>query len=126
MSGLEMYLLLKLDSVVGLAVAISIILGIALLIVAINGRIDADIMGTPFPKKICAWLGVPTLLFVIIATLTPTTKEMAIIYVTPKITAAISNNEELKKLPDGILSLANEWIEELKLSKETKDSATKH
>lgn len=44
------------------------------------------------------------------STLLPTTKEMAIIYVVPK----IINNEIVSKIPDKLLNLSSEWIEELR------------
>lgn len=44
----------------------------------------------------------------------PDTKEMAIIYVTPKIVNSVMANEQLQKLPNNLLSLANAWIEEFK------------
>lgn len=44
----------------------------------------------------------------------PNTKEMAIIYVTPKIVNSVMANEQLQKLPNNLLSLANAWIEEFK------------
>lgn len=46
----------------------------------------------------------------------PTTKEMAAILLIPK----VANNEQIQKLPGNILTLANEWLEELKPEKEKK------
>jgi hypothetical protein len=40
----------------------------------------------------------------------PTTKQMAVIMVAPK----VINNEQVQKLPNQVLELANEWLEELK------------
>jgi ABC-type uncharacterized transport system auxiliary subunit len=39
----------------------------------------------------------------------PTTKEMAVIYVVPK----IMNNENAKKIPDKVFKLADEWLEKM-------------
>lgn len=39
----------------------------------------------------------------------PTTKQAAIIYCLPK----IANNEQVQKIPDKILKLSNEWLDEL-------------
>jgi len=44
----------------------------------------------------------------------PNTKEMAVIYVTPKVVNSVMANEQIQKLPDNLLSLANAWIEEFK------------
>lgn len=49
-----------------------------------------------------------------IALFVPTTKEMAAIIVIPK----IANSETVKELGDGVVALAQEWIEELKPNKE--------
>lgn len=50
----------------------------------------------------------------LIALLVPTTKEMAAIIVIPK----LANSETVKELGDGVVTLAKEWIEELKPNKE--------
>lgn len=52
--------------------------------------------------------------------LVPSTKEMAAILIVPKLADSIASNKEIQKLPDNLLGLANEWIEELKLSKKDK------
>lgn len=44
----------------------------------------------------------------------PTTKEMCAIKVLP----AIINNEDMQELPNKVVDLANEWLEELKPQKE--------
>ena len=46
----------------------------------------------------------------------PNTKEMCAIKVIPKIV----NNEQAQELPEKIVNLANEWIEELRPDKEVK------
>ena len=50
-----------------------------------------------------------TIIFITIASLIPNTKQMAIILVAPK----VINNEQVQKLPNQVLELANEWLEEL-------------
>jgi uncharacterized membrane protein len=59
-------------------------------------------------------------LLIFICAMTPTTKEMAAIIIIPKIYNATTSNEEFKKLPNNILNLANEYIEELKPDKVVK------
>jgi hypothetical protein len=49
-------------------------------------------------------------LILIIGTFLPNTKQMAVILVAPK----VINNEQVQKLPNQVLELANEWLEELK------------
>lgn len=46
----------------------------------------------------------------------PTTKEMCAIKVLP----VIANNDEVQQLPNKVVELANEWIDELKPNKENK------
>jgi hypothetical protein len=57
----------------------------------------------------------------VLCSLTPTTKEMAAIILIPKLTNAVTQNEELKKLPNNLLSLANDWIVELRPDKKETD-----
>ena len=45
--------------------------------------------------------------------LLPTTKEMAAILILPKVYSSVSANEELKKIPNNLVRLANEWIESM-------------
>lgn len=52
--------------------------------------------------------------FLLLSLAMPNTKEMAIIYVTPKVVNSVMANEELKKLPSNLVGLANSWIEEFK------------
>jgi len=47
--------------------------------------------------------------FSVIQVMLPTTKQMALIYVVPKIV----NNENLQKIPDNVLQLINGYLEEL-------------
>ena len=49
----------------------------------------------------------------LINTIIPSTKEAAVILVTPK----IINNEDVKKIPAKVAVLANEWLEELRPKK---------
>lgn len=51
-----------------------------------------------------------SLVIIVVATFIPTTKQLAVILVAPK----VINNEQVQKLPNQVLELANEWLEELK------------
>lgn len=58
------------------------------------------------------WIG-HSLMFcflLVFSVLIPNTKQMAIILVAPK----VINNEQVQKLPNQVLILANEWLEELR------------
>jgi len=52
--------------------------------------------------------------------LTPSTKEMAFILVAPKLYDAVSKNKDLQEMPSKVVTLANEWLEELRPEKEEK------
>ena len=47
----------------------------------------------------------------------PSTKQMAVILVAPK----IINNEQVQKLPQQVLDLANDWMNELKPKEESNE-----
>jgi len=53
-------------------------------------------------------------IFLLLAMAMPDTKQMAIIYVTPKVVNSVMANEQIKKLPSNLVGLANAWIEEFK------------
>ena len=56
------------------------------------------------------------LIFNVIYTCLPSTKEMAVIYVLPK----IINNKQVQEIPKKFLKLADDWIEELSPEKKEK------
>ena len=58
-------------------------------------------------------LSVLSLIGIVLATFVPTTKELAAIYIVPK----IANSETVKDLGEGIVTLSREWIEELRPEK---------
>ena len=58
--------------------------------------------------SIALWVSLGAGILVVV----PTTKQMATIIVAPKIINSVANNEELKKIPNNLLKLANEWVEE--------------
>lgn len=109
----QMYWLTRLDSLIGASLPfmiLGVLFSVAWVVVkAINiqeqdGAVDKFLS---FSK----WFVFPILLIGLIGqTLIPSTKDMAAILVAPK----ILNNSEVQKLPDNILKLANEWMEELR------------
>lgn len=56
----------------------------------------------------------------LLAMFMPSSKTLAAMYFLPPLYNAVVENEEAKKLPDNVVGLANEWIEELKPNKEKK------
>ena len=58
-------------------------------------------------------LSVLSLIGIVFATFVPTTREMAAIYVVPK----IANSQTVKDLGEGVVTLAREWVEELRPAK---------
>ena len=111
-SSMQMYWLLMLDNIVGLFVV--------LLCLSVIGFIMLlHVNDEPITAPLKNWL----LIFLsagifsgIALTFIPTTKQMAAIIVVPK----IINNERVQQLPDQILNLGIEWLEDLKPKKETK------
>ena len=70
-------------------------------------------------KPLVKWLfstvlSVLIFLGVFLAVFVPSTKEMAAIYVVPK----IANSQTVKDLGEGVVTLAREWLEELRPAKE--------
>lgn len=61
------------------------------------------------------WIGFPVMFILsIVANIMPTTKQLAAIYLLPK----IMENKKVTDLPDKALTLANEWLEELSPAKD--------
>ena len=69
-------------------------------------------------KKVLYWCPIfilPLILF-IGSVFIPTTKEMCAIKAIP----VVVNNKQVQEMPNKVLELANEWIDELKPNKESK------
>ena len=67
-----------------------------------------------FHKMICVFFLLLFFSSIAICVFVPTTREMAAIYVVPK----IANSETVKDLGEGIVTLAREWIQELRPNKQ--------
>jgi hypothetical protein len=134
-----LYLLLKCDSIIGMMrsvaffPAVILFVGILLFVTAgiiqfsiwcndsippiTKGEIaDRDNVARAFRKV--AWttiaISLPVFLVVqLIIGLLPTTREMAIIYVVPK----VLENPAVCGIPNKLLTLSNEWLEELRPGK---------
>jgi hypothetical protein len=114
---MQMYWLVMLDNISFMATFITIIGGGALLVTAIGFLIIQESID-PFKKLKKFWLTSVTIVSVcaLIGTFIPTTKQMAAIIVVPKIV----NNEQVQQMPDKVLNLGLEWLEELKPEKGAK------
>ena len=128
----QMYWLLRLDSFVMLSVLLCAISFVISLLFAIAGFINAD-TAKIMPKsdiskresvnarvffRVSKYGFVAFLVSMIVCAFVPDTKEMAVIIVTPRVINALSENEEIKQIPDNLVNLANSWIEELKPKEE--------
>jgi hypothetical protein len=114
MSSLFLYILLKLDTIKtillfgwGSFIYVIFVGLIADMYVDINTTQSEwySIVKKFRPYLICT-LGV---IIVIISYLIPSSKEMAIIFVVPKVV----NNETIQKIPQKILKLGDDWLDEL-------------
>ncbi len=74
---------------------------------------DDKIRGKKLFKK-SFWLLIPIFLLILPLVFVPTTKEMCAIKIIP----IVANNEDVQELPNKIVELANEWVEELKPKKD--------
>jgi len=117
-TGFDIYLLTRADYIqlvfltFGTISAIgSIILAI---IVGINKSFGDDIS---FEKKILKWCVPITLFLLLVGILTPSSKEIAAIYLVPKIV----NNEQVQQVPENAMKVLNlklqEWIKDLEEKK---------
>jgi len=120
----QMYLLVMLDNIkeflLVLGIVTGVIAGLTLLIVLVSGG-EGDMSKETAKKllKLCAWTMLPIVILIFgLRSVVPSTRQMAVIVVTPKIANSVSDNKELQKLPDNIVNLANSWIDELKPKQE--------
>ena len=144
MSPLFLYVLLKLDTVIAMSWALLypiagvFYVSIALWLISWIAQSwvrSTDEYSEPNPKDIAdtdAWAKslrkrarglffwmLPFYLILSAARmLIPTTKEMAIIYVVPK----ILNNKAVTEMPGKLLNLSSEWVEELRPANVKKDA----
>jgi magnesium-transporting ATPase (P-type) len=110
----QMYWLLMLDNISLMTSFVTIVGGVALLVTAIGFLVIQESID-PFKKLKKFWLTSITVVAVcaLLGTFIPTTKQMAAIIVVPKIV----NNEQVQQMPDKVLNLGLEWLEELKPNK---------
>lgn len=120
----EMYWLTRLDNIRDAAVGILILWALVTAAVSIVSIICGGWPDTEKEKCVAQilrrFIVVPVwaILCCLIATLifVPTTKEMCAIKAIPMIV----NNEQVQELPNKVVDLANDWIDELKPNKNSK------
>ena len=112
----QMYWLTRMNYICGFEYALGILLLIVSLVFLINfsyARYEEVEKGK---KKFNKWIFssvmgvVLSILTILGAVLTPSTKEMAAIKVVP----LIVNDEKVRELPNKVVDLANEWLDQLK------------
>jgi hypothetical protein len=116
-TALQLYWIIKLDTFSDLGIGFSVVFGITTFIciaATIACSIDPDLKNVlPTWKKFSKY-SIPLFIFFLsMGTFLPTTKEMAVLIVLPK----IINNEKVQEIPNKVLDLGLEWLEELKPTK---------
>lgn len=133
MSALELYLLIKLDAIIEfigwLTTPVSLV-AVAAFVIYFMSRIapiiyysmdDSTESGLKEIKAKCKSVHLVVFKVFLIAALIwlplrltvallPSTKEMAVIYVVPK----VINNQSVQQLPNKLLHLSSEWLDELR------------
>ncbi len=120
MSIFEMYLLVKLDDFGEMLELFSVITFVAAIIFAVAGAVQMDDRKMK-KKTYFSWLIPLTVIFVMslgLMAAVPSTKQMAAILIIPAITDTVAENKKLRQLPDKLLDLAGDWIDELSPEKE--------
>jgi len=116
----EMYWLTRLTSVQAGVFAIGLFsLVLSLIATAIGACVWCDSYGDNKKKgKKAVVLSIPgwvlSVVFLFGSVFVPTTKEMCVIKAIP----VIVNNEQVQELPNKVVELANDWIDELKPNSE--------
>ena len=118
----QVYWITRLDSIRDIAVPVTVfgMLGIVVFVIAMVMKkmaiIDKDTEVADRATVICRLLWpvlISTTISLLILGFLPTTKEMCAIKIIPR----IINNEKVQELPNKVVELANEWMEELKPKK---------
>lgn len=116
---IQMYWILKLDNIIDLFVGVGLATGIGSILFCVVGALSiADYKA--MKKKTYAFI-LSIVLFISFfsfasASFIPSTKQLAAIIVIPK----IINNEQIQEIPNKILTIGLEWLDEIKPSKESK------
>ena len=120
MTPMQLYWILKLDSFRGISLALTIVFGVTFIVMLIGTLVNWAEDEFDMSKKYKKCLTIATPLFILFSiplTFLPTTKEMCAIMVIPP----IINNEQIQEMPQKILDLGNQWLDELKPKKKTEE-----
>lgn len=114
----SVYWITRLDSLKDVVSILSIISAIGVFFGVLFGPMILDCCNgeTMNPKVFWKWvkvLGCIGLGSALVYAISPTSKEAAAIYLIPK----IANNEKVQAIPSKLLTLADEWMEELRPKK---------
>lgn len=114
MSGLSLYFLLKLTSIGQMLLTFGslILLFIILSIPCVGFYCDNEQINwwKTYKKFRPFSIGFVGVFLIVLGVMLPTTKQMAVIYVYPK----VSNSHFIQTVPQKILNLSEEWLEELR------------
>jgi hypothetical protein len=90
----------------------SLIISIPAMIVLRIGGDENFKLGEKILKKVVVW----SIIMVGVGILVPNTKEMAAIYIIPK----IANSKQVSQLPENLINLVNDWAKDQIAPKEQK------
>ena len=108
-----MYWLTRCDNICTASSIFSVLFGIGAVVAVIFLFVEGDSVKF-FQKMIFVFFLLLFFSSTAICVFVPTTREMAAIYVVPK----IANSETVKDLGEGVVTLASEWIQELRPNKQ--------
>lgn len=111
LTALNLYFIMKMDALRNLLSCLGILSGVGLFATVV---FKSELKLKTFILPIMFFVLVGT--FTVSHFATPSTKEICAIYAVP----AIMNNENVQKIPDMVLELGIEWLEELRPNKESK------
>lgn len=122
MNTFNLYLIMMLDTILTVIVILSII-SVVITLLSVGGIIiayvDESEEDMQKAKKVL-FLASPILLISTLSlVLIPSTKQAATLLILPPIINYTTNNEKLGELPDKIIDLANEWVDQLSPKKES-------
>lgn len=113
-SPFEIYLVMQLDSLVGLSIAFSLLFGAATLFAVFSAFDDAF----DRPILVISMTAAPFLVAVLTATLLPSSKTAAAMIVIP----AIANNEKIQDEAGELYQLAKQGLKQIVADSETTES----
>jgi hypothetical protein len=115
MSVLSLYVILKVGVVRGALFGVGFFVWVLTIIMFVAFAASSVKKGAALYKKkawffLCAFAG---FILIVVGSFVPTSKEMAALYVIPK----LANSQGVQEIPSKILKLTDEWLEELRPGK---------